>query len=61
MLHFTQLMLQHPANTREIDPYRKRGARVGPIVMNTQEEQEKAFEELDRGTFIKTKNWKTAE
>lgn len=27
----------------------------GPIVMNTQEELDKAFEELDMGTFIKTK------
>jgi redox-sensitive bicupin YhaK (pirin superfamily) len=27
----------------------------GPIVMNTQEELNKAFEELDMGTFIKTK------
>ena len=28
----------------------------GPIVMNTQEELDKAFEELEDGTFIKTKN-----
>jgi len=28
----------------------------GPIVMNTQEELDKAFEELESGTFIKTKN-----
>ncbi len=28
----------------------------GPIVMNTEEELDKAFEELDAGTFIKTKN-----
>jgi quercetin 2,3-dioxygenase len=28
----------------------------GPIVMNTQEELDTAFEELDAGTFIKTKN-----
>ena len=28
----------------------------GPIVMNTVEELDKAFEELDRGTFIKTRN-----
>ena len=28
----------------------------GPIVMNTEEELEQAFEELDAGTFIKTKN-----
>ena len=27
----------------------------GPIVMNTNEELQRAFEELDRGTFIKTK------
>jgi quercetin 2,3-dioxygenase len=27
----------------------------GPIVMNTEEELDKAFEELDTGTFIKTK------
>jgi redox-sensitive bicupin YhaK (pirin superfamily) len=27
----------------------------GPIVMNTQEELRIAFEELDRGTFIKNK------
>jgi redox-sensitive bicupin YhaK (pirin superfamily) len=26
----------------------------GPIVMNTQEELEKAFQELDEGNFIKT-------
>ncbi|HBC97306.1 MAG TPA: pirin family protein, partial [Clostridium sp.] len=25
----------------------------GPIVMNTREELEKAFEEIDSGTFIK--------
>ena len=28
----------------------------GPIVMNTEEELDKAFEELDSGTFIKVKN-----
>jgi redox-sensitive bicupin YhaK (pirin superfamily) len=28
----------------------------GPIVMNTQKELDKAFEELELGTFIKTKN-----
>jgi redox-sensitive bicupin YhaK (pirin superfamily) len=28
----------------------------GPIVMNTEEELEKAFEELDEGTFIKSHN-----
>jgi redox-sensitive bicupin YhaK (pirin superfamily) len=26
----------------------------GPIVMNTEEELEKAYDELDEGTFIKT-------
>jgi redox-sensitive bicupin YhaK (pirin superfamily) len=30
----------------------------GPIVMNTEEELDKAFEELDEGTFIKVKNQK---
>ncbi|SHE97682.1 pirin family protein [Alkalibacter saccharofermentans] len=29
----------------------------GPIVMNTQEELERAFKELDQGTFIKHKNF----
>jgi redox-sensitive bicupin YhaK (pirin superfamily) len=28
----------------------------GPIVMNTEEELDKAFEELDSDTFIKIKN-----
>jgi redox-sensitive bicupin YhaK (pirin superfamily) len=28
----------------------------GPIVMNSEEELDKAFEELDSGTFIKVKN-----
>ena len=28
----------------------------GPIVMNTEEELDKAFEELDSNTFIKIKN-----
>jgi quercetin 2,3-dioxygenase len=31
----------------------------GPIVMNTEEELEQAFEELNAGTFIKTKNSST--
>ena len=26
----------------------------GPIVMNTQEQLRQAFEELDKGTFLKT-------
>jgi len=29
---------------------------IGPIVMNTEEELDKAFKELDEGTFIKTKS-----
>jgi hypothetical protein len=28
----------------------------GPIVMNTEEELDEAFQELELGTFIKTKN-----
>lgn len=36
-------------------PLREPVAWRGPIVMNTQEELDKAFEELDMGTFIKTK------
>jgi redox-sensitive bicupin YhaK (pirin superfamily) len=32
----------------------------GPIVMNTDEELDQAFEELDDGTFIKTKNASTS-
>ena len=27
----------------------------GPIVMNTQEQLQKAFDELERGTFLKAK------
>jgi len=30
----------------------------GPIVMNTQEQLQQAFKELDRGTFLKTPNKK---
>jgi len=36
------------------DPLKEPVAWGGPIVMNTQEELDKAFEELDEGTFIKT-------
>ncbi|HSQ38292.1 MAG TPA: pirin-like C-terminal cupin domain-containing protein, partial [Acidimicrobiia bacterium] len=35
-------------------PIREPVAWYGPIVMNTQEELRVAFNELDRGTFIKT-------
>jgi redox-sensitive bicupin YhaK (pirin superfamily) len=38
------------------EPLKEPVAWRGPIVMNTQEELDKAFEELDSGTFIKTKN-----
>ncbi len=37
------------------EPLKEPVAWRGPIVMNTQEELDKAFEELDMGTFIKTK------
>jgi len=37
------------------EPLKEPVAWRGPIVMNTQEELDTAFEELDRGTFIKTK------
>jgi len=37
------------------DPLKEPVAWRGPIVMNTQEELDRAFEELDRGVFIKTK------
>jgi len=37
-------------------PLRESVAWGGPIVMNTNEELELAFEELDKGTFIKHKN-----
>ncbi len=36
------------------EPLKERVAWRGPIVMNTQEELDRAFEELDEGTFIKT-------
>jgi redox-sensitive bicupin YhaK (pirin superfamily) len=38
------------------EPLKEPVAWRGPIVMNTQEELDKAFEELDSGAFIKTKN-----
>jgi redox-sensitive bicupin YhaK (pirin superfamily) len=34
-------------------PLRKPVAWRGPIVMNTQEELRQAFDELDKGTFLK--------
>jgi quercetin 2,3-dioxygenase len=37
-------------------PLREPVAWYGPIVMNTQEELRQAFEELDRGTFLKAKS-----
>jgi redox-sensitive bicupin YhaK (pirin superfamily) len=38
------------------EPLREPVAWRGPIVMNTEEELDEAFEELELGTFIKTKN-----
>jgi hypothetical protein len=38
------------------EPLKEPVAWRGPIVMNTQEELDKAFEELESGKFIKTKN-----
>ena len=38
------------------EPLKEPVAWRGPIVMNTEEELDKAFEELDSSTFIKTKN-----
>jgi redox-sensitive bicupin YhaK (pirin superfamily) len=35
-------------------PFREPVAWYGPIVMNTQEQLRQAFEELERGTFLKT-------
>ena len=40
-------------------PLKEHVAWSGPIVMNTQEELDKAFEELELGTFIKTQIIKT--
>jgi redox-sensitive bicupin YhaK (pirin superfamily) len=37
------------------EPLKEPVAWRGPIVMNTQEELDKAFKEFDMGTFIKTK------
>jgi quercetin 2,3-dioxygenase len=37
------------------EPLKEPVAWRGPIVMNTQEELDRAFEELDAGTFVKTK------
>lgn len=37
-------------------PLREPVAWYGPIVMNTQEELRQAFEELERGTFLKTRS-----
>jgi quercetin 2,3-dioxygenase len=37
------------------EPLKESIAWGGPIVMNTEEELEKAYDELDEGTFIKTK------
>ena len=41
------------------EPLKEPVAWRGPIVMNTEEELDKAFEELDAGTFIKTKSSKS--
>jgi hypothetical protein len=36
-------------------PLREPVAWYGPIVMNTQQQLQQAFEELDKGTFLKSK------
>jgi redox-sensitive bicupin YhaK (pirin superfamily) len=36
-------------------PLKEPVAWYGPIVMNTQEQLRQAFEELDKGTFLKAK------
>jgi hypothetical protein len=38
------------------EPLKEPVAWRGPIVMNTEEELDRAFEELDEGTFIKSHN-----
>ena len=42
------------------EPLREPVAWGGPIVMNTEEELDKAFEELETGTFVKTKKPQTS-
>ncbi len=42
------------------EPLKEHVAWRGPIVMNTQEELQTAFEELDAGTFVKTKKAPTS-
>jgi quercetin 2,3-dioxygenase len=36
------------------EPFKEPVAWGGPIVMNTEEELKRAYDELDEGTFIKT-------
>jgi quercetin 2,3-dioxygenase len=38
------------------EPLKEPVAWRGPIVMNTKEELDRAFEELDEGTFVKSHN-----
>ncbi len=48
-------------HVRSTDPTTRQGplaepvAWYGPIVMNTQEQLRRAFDELERGTFLETK------